>query len=99
MEETTEEKVARPQPSITAKQYWEDMKVRWGIHRYEWHEASEELRALAGNVNRSEWYNTLKKVTISSYHTIKNKITEVAALESTPAGTKVEESSVEEPTE
>ena len=86
-----DEENGRPEPTISAKQYWGDMKARWKIHRYEWHEASGELKELAQNVNQSEWFNTLKKFTVNSYHIIKAKVEEVADLESTPAGEKVEE--------
>ena len=99
MEENTpveEKKFERPPVKITAREYWEDLKARCGIHRYEWQEASGELKELADGINESDWFITTKRFVVNSYHTIKDKITEVASLESTPAGEKVEETQVEE---
>ena len=100
MEENTpveERKFERPEVRITARQYWEDLKARWGIHRYEWQEASKELRVIAEDVNESDWYITARRFVVKSYHTVKDKITEVASLESTPAGEKVEEKEEDTP--
>ena len=50
MEENTpveERKFERPEVKITAREYWDDLKARWGIHRYEWQEASKELKEMA----------------------------------------------------
>ena len=94
MEENTpveERKFERPEVKITIREYWEDLKARWGIHRYEWQEVTHELKEMADDINQSDWFITSKRFVVSSYHTIKDKITEVAALESTPAGEKVEE--------
>ena len=102
MEENTpveERKFERPEVKITAKDYWEDLKARWGIHRYEWQEASKELKEMADDINQSDWFITLKRFTANSYRSIKVKIEEVASLESTPAGDKVVEPPQEESTD
>ena len=102
MEENTpveERKFERPEVKITARQYWEDLKARWGIHRYEWQEASHELKEMADDINQSDWFITSKRFVVNTSRTVWNKIQEVATLESTPPGEKVEETPVEEPAE
>ena len=99
MEENTpveENKFERPVVKITAKDYWEDAKARWGIHRYEWQEASKELKEIAEGINQSDWFITSKRFVKNTSKIVWDKINEVASLESTPAGEKVEETQVEE---
>ena len=94
MEENTpveENKFERPEVKITAKDYWEDAKARWGIHRYEWQEASKELKEIAEGINQSDWFITSKRFVKNTSKLVWDKIQEVATLESTPAGEKVEE--------
>ena len=102
MEENTpveERKFERPPVKITAREYWEDLKARWGIHRYEWQEASHELKDMADDINQTDWFITTKRFVVNTSKVVWDKVQEVANLESTPAGEKVEETQVEESAE
>ena len=77
--QTTEEELTRPEVVVPLKHYWKDLVARWGIHRYEWKEASRDVKVTTENFLESEFYGDAKEFTITWYHNIRQKIKEMSA--------------------